>query len=232
MSAYRDRFFVPASHLNLFQVVVGIEEWASSEPNTARKLQPSWCGDAARWLQQALFTSRVYAYFIYGDFGLKRIPSGVWGSSERWRDAIHARWIPLPTSEADFVVCLPLVHEQDLISLFRAKTVTARAPEFLLGSPREETAACHGFQGENMADQSYVPPYVGFALRASAELRLSANQRVTVKEIKDWLKMHWPKELGPYTERKAGLIATFVRDPTFEKGGNFRPRRSTCGDDG
>jgi hypothetical protein len=68
----------------------------------------------------------------------------------------------------------------------------------------------------------YVPPYVEFMMRASRALLLDHEQKVPKDEIVHWLKEHWPKNLGKMSESKIQYMATFLRRPEDEKGGNLR----------
>jgi hypothetical protein len=66
----------------------------------------------------------------------------------------------------------------------------------------------------------YIPPYIDFMLRVVRELELSPEHRMPKKLIEDWIKKKWPPELGNNSQRKRELMATFLRHPDDEKGGN------------
>jgi hypothetical protein len=54
--------------------------------------------------------------------------------------------------------------------------------------------------------------------RIAGELRLD-DRRISKKTLREYLKMHWPPELGPPTEAKVTYMATFLGSPEHEKGG-------------
>ena len=64
-----------------------------------------------------------------------------------------------------------------------------------------------------------LPRYLAFMLRIAEELRLDDSRRISKKTLREYLKMHWPPELGPPTEAKVTYMATFLGSPEHEKGG-------------
>ena len=73
---------------------------------------------------------------------------------------------------------------------------------------------------------TYVSPYVEFLLFASRELNLHPDNRMPKADIAEWIKEHWPDSFGKFSNSKCTYMATFLRDPSDEKGGHFHPRRS------
>jgi hypothetical protein len=71
----------------------------------------------------------------------------------------------------------------------------------------------------------YIPPYVEFMLRASHELGLTPEKRMSKDEIQQWIKDHWPDNLGRLSDLKCKNITTFLRDPDDEAGGHHTPVR-------
>jgi hypothetical protein len=72
----------------------------------------------------------------------------------------------------------------------------------------------------------YVPPYVEFMLRAARELDMKPDSRMPKDQIEEWIRLHWPDDLGKFSASKCQYIATFLREPADEKGGHFRQHRS------
>ena len=73
---------------------------------------------------------------------------------------------------------------------------------------------------------TYVSPYVEFLLLASRELNLHPDNRMPKADIEEWIKQHWPDSLGRLSDTKRQYMATFLREPSDEKGGHFQSRRS------
>lgn len=63
-------------------------------------------------------------------------------------------------------------------------------------------------------------PYLAFMVRASKEGPFTQDARVPKKVIETWLRRNWPATLGAPTENKITNMATFLRRPDDEKGGN------------
>ena len=64
-----------------------------------------------------------------------------------------------------------------------------------------------------------LPPYLAFMLRAVEQLDLGRNTKLRKKVIVAWLHDNWPRDLGKRTDRKLESMATFLRRPEDEKGG-------------
>ena len=96
------------------------------------------------------------------------------------------------------------------------------------GEPRPDQAAA---QDESALDDGetelivYTPPFVNFMHRASQELGLDANTKITKEKIENWLRENWQEDLGQISNRKIEQMATFIRQPEDQKGGHFKPRR-------
>jgi hypothetical protein len=65
-------------------------------------------------------------------------------------------------------------------------------------------------------------------LRARRELGLRPGVRGNKKDIQHWLADHWPPELGERTDKKTDVMATFLRDPAFEKGGRYSKEQAAA----
>jgi hypothetical protein len=64
-------------------------------------------------------------------------------------------------------------------------------------------------------------PYLEFMLQAVTSGVVPTTQRVPKKTIEDWLRRNWPPKLGRPTDTKITNIATLLRRPEDEKGGNL-----------
>ena len=71
----------------------------------------------------------------------------------------------------------------------------------------------------------YIPPYLAYMLRSISALDLRADTKPTKKQIEDWLRKHWPPELGQASESKIEYMATFLRRPEDERGGHYSRNR-------
>jgi hypothetical protein len=70
---------------------------------------------------------------------------------------------------------------------------------------------------------TYIPPYLGLMLKAVTELNLSQDERVAKKTIEQWLYDNWnPDELLRPSTNKIQGMATLLRDPKDQKGGNVK----------
>ncbi len=65
-----------------------------------------------------------------------------------------------------------------------------------------------------------VSPFLRFMLDASKRLGVHEGDTRKKPEIEDWLQENWPQALGEITDNKRKLMATFLRWPHHEKGGN------------
>ena len=62
-------------------------------------------------------------------------------------------------------------------------------------------------------------------LRAISALDLRADTKLTKKQIEEWLRQHWPPELGQPSGSKIEYMATFLRRPEDERGGHYSGNR-------
>jgi hypothetical protein len=69
-------------------------------------------------------------------------------------------------------------------------------------------------------------PYVAFMLKAINSLPFDSTGRLSKGIIMIWLKQNWPPSLGRDSDLKVKTMATFLRRPEDEKGGNH-PRRTS-----
>jgi hypothetical protein len=96
------------------------------------------------------------------------------------------------------------------------------------GEPASDQPACNpGTLPAESGIPPYVPPYLEFMLRASRELGLEPDQRTSKNDIIHGLKRTWPEHLGKPTKAKLEAMATFLRRPEHETGGNFPARDKT-----
>lgn len=63
-------------------------------------------------------------------------------------------------------------------------------------------------------------PYLAFMLHAVTEAPFNKGGRTSKKIVKEWIESNWPAELGESTPAKVNYMATFLRKPEDEKGGN------------
>ena len=61
--------------------------------------------------------------------------------------------------------------------------------------------------------------YIAFMLETAAQLGLTRQNRTKKTIIEQWLREHWPAELGKPSRDKVASMATFLRDPKYESGG-------------
>jgi len=89
-----------------------------------------------------------------------------------------------------------------------------------------------GDSGKNAAVEfpEYTPPYMAFMFRAVAEMELSEENTPLKKTIEAWLTDHWPSELGDISNRAVENMATFLRPPKAQRGGNTRAKKPSKGD--
>lgn len=88
---------------------------------------------------------------------------------------------------------------------------------FIIGNPILENTVPNQAKPLSI---SYIPPYIEFMLRAVAELKLTANQRVNKDLIKEWVDKNWPAELDGKSDRLMESMVTLLRRPEDKKGGN------------
>jgi hypothetical protein len=79
------------------------------------------------------------------------------------------------------------------------------------------------------ASRGYVSPYLSFMIRAAAQLDLAPNKREKKHAIEMYLRDNWPAELGQVSGEKVSYMATFLRSPQHERGGNFHMEGGACG---
>lgn len=68
-------------------------------------------------------------------------------------------------------------------------------------------------------------PYMQFLNSASEEIGITADNRITKKEVVELLRRLWREELGEFTNSKANAMATILRYPEHGKGGNLSSSR-------
>lgn len=71
----------------------------------------------------------------------------------------------------------------------------------------------------------YTPPYIAFMLEAAQALELSPDNKIVKKQIEHWLRQNWPSELGRPTDNLISYMATLMRTPEEQKGGNTPNKR-------
>lgn len=81
-------------------------------------------------------------------------------------------------------------------------------------------SASHSNEGFEI--DGVLHPYLAFMLRAAREIRFATGSRTPKKLIVAWLQSNWPDGLGTPTETKLDAMATFLRRPEDESGGNLR----------
>jgi hypothetical protein len=157
-----------------------------------------------REIRRALYDGRIPSFILAPDGKLLNLNSEVWGSSE-FEDIVDTGYATAYDG---------------------SNAVTGRV---LLKSDKLNTIqATHNGRRrvQPSSNPSYLPPYLAFMVKAARELGLSETHRLTKEQIEDWLRIHWPADLGPASSNKIGFMATFLRDPDDQKGGHFKPVRS------
>jgi hypothetical protein len=80
----------------------------------------------------------------------------------------------------------------------------------------------------------YLPPFVAFMIGLVAKLGLRPDGREKKDTIEEFIRQNWLPELGQPSSEKVSYMATFLRPPDHQKGGNFRtagsPARSRGSD--
>jgi hypothetical protein len=69
-------------------------------------------------------------------------------------------------------------------------------------------------------------PYLDLMLTAAKVLPFARGTRMPKDVIEKWLRENWPPALGPATDNKIRGLATFLRRPEDEGGGNLPPPRT------
>lgn len=85
-----------------------------------------------------------------------------------------------------------------------------------------EQGSVSGEKQNVINELDYIPPYLEFMMKAIIELDLAKKQRPLKKHIESWLIENWPPDLGSPSERLIGNMATLLRPPGAQKGGNIK----------
>ncbi len=72
---------------------------------------------------------------------------------------------------------------------------------------------------ERQDNMSYKSPYQKFMERVIIEVGINENNQPKKTNIIDWIMKNAPRELA-ISQNKAQMMATFIRNPETEKGGN------------
>ena len=67
-------------------------------------------------------------------------------------------------------------------------------------------------------------PYLAFMLRVATHFSQAPEGRIPSDQLKAWISENWSTRLGRKTDAKIANMATFLRRPEDEKGGNFSQR--------
>lgn len=100
------------------------------------------------------------------------------------------------------------------------------------GVPAELSACLEAEQEKETEHKStelsgYIPPYIDFMLKAAKALGLSSDKTIVKKQVEHWLRENWPKELGTPTDNIIKYMATLIRRPDEQKGGNPPNKKGT-----
>jgi hypothetical protein len=67
----------------------------------------------------------------------------------------------------------------------------------------------------------YGSSYLDYMNYAAEKLGSNPDLRTPKGHIEEWLRNNWPSDLPAPTSSKVGAMATFLRHPKHEKGGNL-----------
>ena len=197
------------------------EWWAETEP----RLRQEWKLEFAahrRW-QDAVARLR-------DELAQGRLVASVLEESGRTL-AIEPEYWCSPKAELTFYLGLAEVTTAAITTVYKHKGVVVldRAPfeEFVRppgASPQGValTASGDGVPGPPLpAIDPLRFPYLEFMIRAAREAPIAPDGRTPKKSIEAWLYQNWPQRLGEPTANKVATMATFLRRPEDEKGGNL-----------
>ena len=66
---------------------------------------------------------------------------------------------------------------------------------------------------------------MAFMIQAVKALKLSGNNSPLKKTVEGWLMDNWPSELGDISKRQVEHMATLLRPPEAQKGGNTKAKK-------
>ena len=180
---------------------------------------PGSLAQSAYELRRGLAIGQPSAYLLDRQTGERtRIPDAFWctdiGEEALWREAqeethveVGGNWLcgPIIVLFEDLTRFLSSNGTKPVLGRYASIDIDRSSPDFSTLEP--------------------MPPYLRFMLRAAAALDLRGRRWVKKEVIEAWIRSNWPQDLGRCTEAKVKSMATLLRHPDFEAGGN----RSTAG---
>lgn len=187
---------VPASELEAMAWWESIEPTLHAEWEVEKSAYTRWlkCLDLMR---NELASAELVAFALSESGQFLPIPPNEWIGKQGivfLRSGV-AEFYP-PGSHLSFPVHGPVVFERNAILPSEAAALVPTLPDLDLF------------------------PYLAFMVRASKEGPVKSDARVPKKVIETWLTQNWPPSLGKPTSNKIINMATFLRRPDDEKGGN------------
>ena len=157
---------------------------------------------ADRWVREKGFSGALPTYILTDGGEIVEQRSKVWGSSAYGEIKSVGRSVYVGDG---FKLFGPvIVKETDLDRALRGVE-----PETAVNAPAVD-------------DSTYLSPFIRFMIEASRALELSEEERTPKADIEAWLRRNWPNEFGAATNRKIEMMATFLRHPNHETGGNTK----------
>ena len=89
----------------------------------------------------------------------------------------------------------------------------------------DNEALSEGFRDSDAIEGERLPPYLNYMLRIWRDLNLKPDVWEKKEWLEEYIRANWPSEFGKPSDSKVSYMATFVRDPRYEVGGN-RGRRA------
>ncbi|GJE43758.1 hypothetical protein [Methylobacterium soli] len=74
------------------------------------------------------------------------------------------------------------------------------------------------------SSEGYLSPPLRLMMQASRALQVDESRRIGKKSIEHYISTHWSSDCGKLSEAKVGYMATLLRPPDQEKGGNLPQR--------
>lgn len=188
---------VPASEIEAMAWWQSIEpvlvaEWEEEKQARNRLLE---CREQMR---NKLASENLVALTVTESGRFYPIPSNEWiGARGGWFLATGVVEFHIPGSYSSFPIKGPVIFDRSTFSTSEATVETA----------------------SNFPDLEHFP-YLAFMVRASQVGPFTPGTRVSKKTIEQWLRKNWPDSLGEPASNKIINMATFLRRPSDEKGGN------------
>ena len=198
--------FVPDGWLTFHDAMKHVSHAMFGAVQTPDQAAESNLLEAANWIRNRAFAGELKAYKLSSGGGMHEIISNKWGNETYFRALLQ--YGAYSISGDHFLDGQKVLLKSDELSRVIANNSKV---EKIDKSP--------------FALPSYIPPYVAYMLRAISALDLRADTKLTKKQIEEWLRQHWPPELGQPSGSKIEYMATFLRRPEDERGGHYSGNR-------